>query len=106
MTAATMRLKGSGWSVHSVESERCGYDLLCKRRGDVRHVEVKGIQGQRHEFIVTKREMQRATDDARFRLVVVTNALTRPHLQEFTGRQFVRQFIHTPTQFRSMRKAN
>jgi len=105
VSAATRSLEDSGWRVRSVESEKCGYDLHCTRQGDVRHVEVKGTQGQGREFIVTKGEMDRATDDPKFRLIVVSGALTQPHVQEFTGKQFVQRFAHTPIQFRSRRKA-
>jgi hypothetical protein len=37
--------KQNGWSVESVEQDKCGYDLLCANSSIEEHVEVKGIRG-------------------------------------------------------------
>ena len=46
--------KAQGWAVRDVSSENRGYDLLCKRSGEERHVEVKGARGDGQQFIITR----------------------------------------------------
>jgi 5-methylcytosine-specific restriction enzyme A len=41
-----------GWEVQSVEAEKVGYDLRCRKAGLEEHVEVKGIQGSDICFIL------------------------------------------------------
>jgi hypothetical protein len=43
--------RGRGWAVTSVEAEARGFDLLCVRNRKELHVEVKGVAGDRQNFI-------------------------------------------------------
>ena len=100
--AVTKHYQSHGWRVASKEEEKnLGYDLLCRRRSDEHHVEVKGVRGTLRSVVMTKSEKKRAEHDRAFRLIAVTNALdakTR-RLQEFTGPEFLRQFHLAPIAF-------
>jgi hypothetical protein len=75
VAAVTDWYEAEGWSVKSVEADKCGYDLLCKQGTDEKHVEVKGVQGDLVAFIITAGEVRRAESDSDFVLCVVTSAL-------------------------------
>lgn len=82
----------NGWTVKSVEAEKCGYDLFCTK-GKLRHyVEVKGIQGNVPSFIITAGEVGQSQTNRDFVLYVVTSALTEPKLHKFMGQEFNEQF--------------
>lgn len=93
----------NGWKVESVESRGCGYDLLCRRKGEEAHLEVKGVSGSDPTFIVTSGEVSRAESDEAFIIVVVTSVLTKPYAHFWTGSQFVREFKLSPIQFMARR---
>lgn len=44
------RYEGDGWTVHSVEAQKVGYDLRSDRGNELLHVEVKGAQGDNDCF--------------------------------------------------------
>jgi hypothetical protein len=67
-----------GWTVHSVEAQKVGYDLRCDRGKEQVHVEVKGTQGNDVCFIITAAEVRNAMIDHRHLTCVVTGALTAP----------------------------
>jgi hypothetical protein len=95
-----------GWQVTSVEAQRCGFDLLCRRDGTEAHVEVKGAAGSERRFIVTAGELRHATDDDRFVLALVTNALTEtPTLEHWPAPSFHDQFAFEPIQYWAVSKA-
>ncbi|GAB2611597.1 protein NO VEIN domain-containing protein [Kribbella endophytica] len=70
------------YSVRSVERDHCGWDLTVSRGEDALHVEVKGASGPLPRFFLTANEYQHAAIDPRWRLVIVTNALTDPTWHE------------------------
>lgn len=82
----------NGWKVKSVESEKKGYDLLCKNDVTEVHVEVKGVQGEEYSFIITARELDAAKTDPNFILCVVTSALVNPSLSKYSGAEFIKNF--------------
>jgi len=89
----TKQYKAAGWNVTSVEADRCGYDLLCKKREAEEHVEVKGVRGAAPSFIITAGEVRRARTDPHFVLQVVTNALSgERQSHKFTGAEFCERF--------------
>jgi hypothetical protein len=90
-----------GWNVTSVETERRGYDLLCKKASNELHVEVKGIQGHMHSFIITKREKEKADSDPKFVLSLVTSALTNPKMIEYSGRSVEQRFKLTALAYKA-----
>jgi hypothetical protein len=100
--------QSEGWSVKSVEAEKCGYDLLCQKESEENHVEVKGVQGEIISFIITVGEVKRAQNDSDFVLCVVTSALTdSPNLTLFEGESFNSDFELSPLSYRAtLRKLN
>jgi hypothetical protein len=96
-----------GWTVHSVEADKCGYDLNCKKGKDKEHVEVKGVQGQVISFIITRGERRRAQNDPNFVLCVVTSALThKPTLCWYMPSEIERLFTYEPLAFQATLKSN
>jgi hypothetical protein len=94
--AVTADYKTKGWHVESVEADRCGYDLVCRRARKAEHVEVKGVNSSRVEFILTEGERRKAESDSLFVLVVVTDALTAPRLRRFVGRSILDRMALVP----------
>ena len=89
----TKQYEAAGWSVISVEADKCGYDLLCKKGAREEHVEVKGGRGAEPSFIITAGEVRRAQGDPRFVLQVVTGTLTaKPQAHRYTGAEFIEHF--------------
>lgn len=80
------RLKKEGWTVRSVEQEKCGFDLKCSRGTACRNVEVKGVSGTKCEFVLTGNEWAKAQEDSKFFLYAVTSARSaRPRLHALTA---------------------
>lgn len=91
-----------GWIVESVERDRCGFDLRCRRGTEAHDVEVKGNSGSDLGFIITSGEVTQANENPRFMLCVVTSALSRrPRIATFTGPEFLRRFVLVPIQYRA-----
>lgn len=87
----TTQFRKDGWHVESVESQRIGFDLLCRKRTVTRHIEVKGVRGPNPSFIITEAELQRARSDPHFWLCVVTCATSAsPRLRSMSGRDAIR----------------
>jgi hypothetical protein len=85
------RYRSEGWTVESKEGAHIGYDLFCKKADRELYLEVKGIQKRIHSFIITRKEKETARDP-RFKLCVVTSALTNPELTEYTGSELLQRF--------------
>ncbi|MBK8979637.1 MAG: DUF3883 domain-containing protein [Planctomycetes bacterium] len=97
MREARRRLKREGWRIRDVSAQRCGYDRDCKRRGEVLHVEVKGVRGPEKRFILTRREAQTWKRDRHYCLFLVTNALTgRPAVAQYPGAWGLEQITQQP----------
>jgi hypothetical protein len=93
----------NGWTVESVEAERCGYDLRCRNGMLEEHVEVKGLQGDAIAFIVTRGERKRAERDDAFVLCVVTSILTKqPKLRSYRNEEFLRLFSFDPLAYKAV----
>lgn len=90
-----------GWKVVSFEAANLGYDLHCTTRGNIEHVEVKGVSGSVPSFPITRGELQCARVDPRFVLKVVTNALDdgKRKIHSWSGRGFLKEFTATPMTF-------
>ena len=93
-----------GWVVESVESERVGYDLLCKKGSQELHVEVKGISADGLDFILTAGEWKQSQNDPSFRLVIVNNAIRKPYLIVLTKSQLNRRFGFKAIAYRAVEK--
>lgn len=102
IAAVRQRYEDEGWDVRSVERECCGFDLECVRRGEVAHVEVKGVRGTEQAFLITRGEVEQARIDPVFVLVVVTEALSDAPVQTlYSGEEFIERFDLTIVQYRA-----
>lgn len=91
--------RGEGWRVKSVEQDCCGFDLICTKGNQRLDVEVKGCRGRGARFILTSGELTQAKSNQRFRLCLVTEAVARPQMYEWTGRQLLDDFDLRPIQY-------
>ena len=99
--------KSQGWSVRDVSSDNQGYDLICKRSGEERHVEVKSARGDGQQFILTAKELNSWTTDRRFVLAFVGNALSaKRSLSFFPGATSQTEFSIRPLSFMVKRQPN
>ncbi len=96
--------KKRGWSVESVESQKCGYDLLCTKGTLQEHVEVKGIQGELLSFIITNGEVKQSRSDDKFILCAVTLTLSNPQSHRFTASEFHEKFTLEAVSYRASLK--
>jgi len=88
--AVGIKLEGLGFTIKSVEKENLGYDLLATRDSEVVHVEVKGRSGSDvsaeltvNEFDCLKNYQKSRDPKAHYRIAIVTEALTKPIINEF-----------------------
>lgn len=101
----TQQYNKRGWSVQSVEGEKRGFDLICRKGKKEEHVEVKGISGNTCIFIVTVGEVKQAESNPNFVLWAVTEALSKtPKSSRFTGKEFLQKFSLEPLQYRAALK--
>ena len=98
------KYKFDGWTVKSVERDKCGYDLECHKGETTENIEVKGVRGSEQSFFITAREVQQAQTDPKFVLFLVTSALTSPVLSRYSGPEFVRCFELKVVQYRAARR--
>ena len=85
-----------GWEIIDCQNDNCGYDFRVRRGTQERHIELKGARGPMPSFPITDNEVNQAKEDGRWRLAVVTGALSSPKLTEWTSKQFLRQFDLRP----------
>lgn len=97
----TQFYEADGWSVTSVERDKVGYDLVCKKGDERLDVEVKGRSGKQPEFVITKNELVQATENPAFVLCVVTSATSNPVLQRWTGSDMLQVFNFEPLAYRA-----
>jgi len=98
----TDKYQQDGWVVVSVEGEKCGFDLRCRKDKVERHLEVKGRAGADQCFIVTSNELATAKNDPDFRICLVTLALhTDPLFFEYTGAELTSRFHLEEIAFRA-----
>jgi len=103
VAAATKHYKRNGWLVTSVEADNCGFDLLCRKERQERHVEVKGIKGRGYDFILTYGEYQKAGSDNKYELCLVRYAVSNPTITSVTGGKIFQQFEFGPLAFKAGR---
>lgn len=94
----TRALTMGGWTVKSVERERKGYDLLCRKENKTRIVEVKGRSGNEQEFIITKNELKQAKiNPSSFYIFIITSTLSEePSIYCYSGRRLLEEFDFEP----------
>lgn len=95
--------ENNGWLVRSVERDKCGFDLECRKKRLIENVEVKGITATEQCFMITAGEVEQARKTPSFVLIVVTSALSRsPLLTRYSGAQFCRRFHLAAVQYRAV----
>jgi len=66
-----------------------GYDFVFANKEQRIHVEVKGISGSKIDFNLTPKELRCAKNDKKWRLLVVTSAISSPKIQLITGKELI-----------------
>jgi hypothetical protein len=90
--AVVASYRKQGWEVISVEQQKIGYDLHCRKGLQRQLVEVKGTSGNLVSFIITAGE-RRAARQEDFVLKVVCSALSKhPAIRTWSGPQMERSF--------------
>jgi len=93
-------LRAQRWSVRDVSRENRGYDLVCKRVRQELHVEVKGARGEGQQFLITARELRCWSNDKRYTLAFVREALSaKPILSFFPGPNARAEFEFHPLSY-------
>lgn len=82
VAAVTADYEQRGWTVRDVSAKKLGWDLECTRSQTDR-VEVKGLSGRATTVLLTANEIRAAREQQRWRLAVVTRALTSPALSYY-----------------------
>lgn len=101
----TKTYRSRGWEVTSVEDKKLGFDLLCKKGTEVEKVEVKGVKGREVGFLLTAGEFRKASEDSRFVLCVVLEALSkRSQLKTWSGKEMLKSFDFLPLQYQALVK--
>lgn len=98
------KYKDNGWVVKSVENEKQGFDLLCRKGRLEEHVEVKGLKDSKIEFTLTANEYRYASRERRFRICIVTSALTSPKIHSHKLEDLISGFEIEPIAYRCKAK--
>jgi diadenosine tetraphosphate (Ap4A) HIT family hydrolase len=93
---ATRELTSRGFHVRDDQRENRGYDLFAFSPSGELLVEVKGTDSPEPRFFLTRNERRCCTGRACWRLFVVCNARTNPHLHEYTASEMDRNFTLEP----------
>lgn len=80
-----------GWSYEDVSSDKVGWDITFRHKpsGQVAHVEVKGVSGDRPSVLLTANEIRTAESDPNWHLAVVTRAVREPVVTEYSAQEAV-----------------
>lgn len=86
VSAVTSYYTGQGYNVNSVEDENKGWDLEATKGKASLRIEVKGLAGSQISVHISKNEYakMKSSDNADYRLCVVTNALKSPEIWTFS----------------------
>jgi hypothetical protein len=78
---------GSEWRYKDVSTEKLGWDITFthKQSREVYRVEVKGVSGDRPIVLLTANEVRAAEEETGWALAVVTRALSKPAVTEYTA---------------------
>jgi hypothetical protein len=95
------------YEVQDRQSDRCGYDLLATSKTSRLQllVEVKGTSKDRPGFFMTPKELI-ASESSKWRLALVTNALTKPRCRLLTKPDVCRCFVIKPCSYVGTFKPN
>jgi len=93
------------WRRDDRQRERgLGYDFEATKGSQVRHLEVKGVRGEHPSFILTYNEWHAARSNPWWHLFVVTDALGKPKVHEWTGEKLLEEFDLKPISYVARRR--
>lgn len=103
--AVQARLKVEGYKIQDRQKDYCGYDLLATRNRQPKelHVEVKGTSSSELQFFMTENE-RNYMKNPKWRLALVTNALSRPKITIMNSNETQRSFHFSPIAWSFKRK--
>jgi hypothetical protein len=80
---------GKEWRHNDVSADKVGWDITFthEQSREVYRVEVKGVSGDRPIILLTSNEIRAAEEEAGWMLAVVTRALTKPDVVEYTAEE-------------------
>jgi hypothetical protein len=84
---AVTEFYGDDWKAKDVSLDKVGWDITFthKRTREIARVEVKGLSGDRPIVLLTANEIRAAREDSDWYLAVVTRALTKPKVAEYSA---------------------
>jgi hypothetical protein len=87
--AEVIQFYGTDWKYKDVSAYKVGWDITFthKKTGDVVCVEVKGVSGTQPIVLLTVNEIRAAENQPGWYLTVVTSALNKPRVTEYTADQ-------------------
>lgn len=89
MDVVTEHLGATGWSWIDVSVDEFGWDVSARKGKSERHVEVKGVSGREPIVLLTRNEYEKASSDHNWCLMVVTQALSKQIVHEYTAAEAV-----------------
>lgn len=98
-------LESKKYKLTDRQKDRCGYDLLAKRKRQPKelHVEVKGTSNEAMRFFMSRNEKQ-YMPNTKWRLLLITDALNIPRVSIFTERQVTDAFEFNPFAWEATQK--
>jgi hypothetical protein len=90
MKAVQAAYKEDGWTVQDVSADKKGWDLTCTRGPDSYKIEVKGVTGDKPSVLLTANEFRAARNEDNWWLAVVTRAVSKPQLSEYSAEDVLR----------------
>lgn len=98
---------GKAHRVTDRQKDNCGYDLLArhKKTGEELHVEVKGTSSPNMQFYMSRNEF-RYMPSPKWRLLIVTEALTNPTPTVMTEKEVRKVFEFDPFAWEARAKGN
>jgi hypothetical protein len=92
--AVSKKYRNAGYTITSVESDNCGWDLIAEKGGERLHLEVKGASGADIYFELTPNEYKKLKEHAvRYRVCVVCRALTEPVVYDFIPKRISKKNV-------------
>ena len=87
--AEVIQFYGTDWKYKDVSADKVGWDITFthKKTGEVVRAEVKGVSGTQPIVLLTANEIRAAENQAGWYLAVVTSALNKPKVTEYSADQ-------------------
>lgn len=97
VTFAMQCLRKRKYEIKDLQKDNCGYDLLARRKKPPSelHVEVKGTSNKEMSFYISKNEKEHMLNP-KWRLLMVTSALSSPKASLLTSSKVNKLFDFTP----------